>query len=213
VLLPTLLAGDVEFTNALANVATDEVDRRGRYDAILGIDRFSSFRVTIDIPSRRLILQQPAEGESQPSQETAEATGGKRPPDDGRVVDLWRIEGQLLVTIGMNGGVGHLMMIDTGASRTVLGLGAAERLEGIQRSERTAPTHGFGGEVAGTENIRGLDLLFAGEEWRDLSVIGVDLSRRSRLSGTEVAGYLGLDVLRHLTLTFEPGLTRVRVAR
>jgi predicted aspartyl protease len=207
-LLKSLRAEDVKYRDAAAIVASGSVDTLGRYEGIIGADVFDSFRITMDLPGRRLIIEDPEAAGASPGRPPArrEASG-----IGGEAVQVWRVEGQLLVRVGLNQGRTGLMMVDTGASRTVLGLGAAEGLEGISRRPRDARTYGFGGQVERVEDILGLDLAFAGLTQADLPVLGIDLSQRSRLVETEISGYLGLDVLRNCVLVFEPGLRRLTV--
>lgn len=198
VIVPRLRVGDVVFGSALAVVAEGEVDRSGRYDAIIGVDVFSGFRTTLDPRRRRLLLEMPGEGE------------GGEVSEDG-VIRIWNIEGQSLIRVGFNREARGLMMVDTGADRTVLSLDAAGGIHGIGRQKRRGNTFGFGGSIGTVEDITGLTLSFPGFERKRMFAIAIDLSWRSRLTGTEVAGYLGLDVLREFVLTFEPGQSRLRL--
>ena len=206
-LIDSLSLGEVVFRNAAAIVASGNVDPLGRYDGILGADVLDSFRLTIDLRGRRLVLEDPEAAARSGARARGKGPSDRSPASSGAPpVRIWRIEGQLLVRVGLNGGKSALMMLDTGASRTVLGLAAASGLDGIGRRKRSARTYGFGGSLEKVEDIEGLSLSFAGLKPKSLSVVGIDLSSRSRLVGTEISGYLGLDVLRDLSLEFEPGL-------
>ncbi len=199
VILPAVQAGSLKFSDALAHIADGEVDRGDRYDAILGVDVFERFRTTLDLPGRKIVIEVPA------------PAGPGDPPPAG-AIQVWSIEGQPLVRVGFNGEASGLMMLDTGADRTVLALAAAERIQGIRRSRRSAPAWGYGGAIGQVEDVSGLALRIPPIDEDRVSAVGIDLSRRSRLSGVEISGYLGLDHLRRCIIVLEPGQYRMSLA-
>ena len=214
VLLPGVTIAGLSFRNVPAVVASAEVDPLARYDGILGPDALDSFRLVLDLPDRKIRFADPAaasgDGTAPPSGAGASPGPASATPP---AIQLWKVEGQLLLRAGLNGGGTGLLMVDTGASRTVLSLAAADGLKGLSRTRRTGRTYGFGGTVDRVEDIGNLEVTIAGLSPRRLTALGLDLSLRSRLVETEIGGYLGLDVLREYALEFEPGLRTLILRR
>jgi len=240
VLIPSLTLAGMTFRNVPAVVATGEVDPLARYDGILGPDALESFRLILDLPNRKLRFEDPPSaagaaagaaggtgtagaagaagavggaGTTGTAGAAGAATRQKVLAPAARAIRIWKVEGQLLLRVGLNDGASGLMMVDTGASRSVLSLAAADGLRGISRQRREGRTYGFGGTLDRVEDISNLELTVAGLPPRRLSALGMDLSLRSRLVETEIGGYLGLDVLRDYALEFEPGLTSLTLRR
>ncbi|MGH9796220.1 MAG: hypothetical protein ACRD5G_15750 [Candidatus Acidiferrales bacterium] len=117
----------------------------------------------------------------------------------------------LLVTVDVNGKP-VVMFIDTGASFTHLDA----RFLDLPRSSRSLRIHG----VAGGADFRVLErvtltLADSGGAGRafDIQTLDVDLATRRKWCKCELAGVLGLDVLRRFasfTIDFEAGVLRLR---
>ncbi len=193
--------GPVVYRDALATVTRESLERRGAYRGILGADLLGGTRLLFrpGPPALRVVAADRAEGAADPLSVDPWAV----PPGD---LPVLRIEGQLLVRLRFGAGRERregLFVLDTGASRTILAAGPAGGLPGMRRGGGTGRIRAYGGEtrVEGRVPLLWLGIPgpgrsrapAAGRELRDVPV--VDPGPRVFLSGTRVAGWLGLDVL------------------
>jgi predicted aspartyl protease len=112
------------------------------------------------------------------------------------------VEGQLLVPARLSGPAGTvegLALLDTGASRTLVELSAAEEIATLtQRGQRSASAYGGQVEFAGQLAVVRVVAAGADEQLRDVGVI--DLADRARHAGVGLIAFIGLDVLTKGTL-------------
>ncbi|HZN54995.1 MAG TPA: aspartyl protease family protein, partial [Candidatus Polarisedimenticolaceae bacterium] len=191
-LLPSLAIGGLAFRDVLVTTTTSEFDPQGRFHGVLGVNVFQGYRVTIDLPGRRLVLEPP---------------GGEAPG-----APYWDVEGQMLVRAGAAGGPDGLFVFDTGAVRSMIGSGFAQAMPAA-RTSSDAAVRTYGGNVRGATLVRGVELRFL-----DLSgskaagVHAADLTQRSRLGGVEVSGFLGMDLLAGKRIVIDTQARRVDVS-
>jgi tetratricopeptide (TPR) repeat protein len=172
-LFPSAAIGDLRFRDALAGSAKQEMDPIGRYHGLIGLSAFEGYRVTLDFAEDRVQLEPPGgEPEGEP---------------------YWTVEGQWLVP-GTVGGETCLFLLDTGATRTMLGLEAVERVADARLGPPVG-VEGFGGHIEGARLVTGVEVAALGLQSGEEPLSAVDLSTRNRLAGIEVAGFLGLDLL------------------
>ncbi|MDQ7006784.1 MAG: hypothetical protein Q9Q40_06095 [Acidobacteriota bacterium] len=198
-LLDRLRLGPLTFSSALAVRSAGSLERRGAYQAIVGLDVLAAAGagVTID----------PFAGEVR----LALLDGGSGAAEDPLAVDPWpagqagvalyRIAGQLLLEAEVETTAGDgpaLLLFDTGASRSLIGAGLLEeRGQPFRRGSRQASA--YGGRLALAGEVPRLGLA-VGDNRRRLKNVGViDLAARSRITGVRVCGFVGLDLLaRHV---------------
>jgi hypothetical protein len=162
------------FADALASVAPQEIDPYGRFHGLLGLAPFDGYRVTIDLARDRLVLERGAPG----------AAAG---------TPYYVVSGQMLVPAETSAGPG-LFLFDTGATHTLV----ADRLVAAAagaRLVREAGISAFGGMREGARVVAGFEVRFAGQSTGSRELRAADLTLRSRVTGVEVAGFLGLDLL------------------
>ncbi len=189
-LLSRFALGDLEFSDALATTTKDEFDPQGRIHGVLGLSVFSGYRVTIDLAHGRLSLSR---------------GGGEL---DG--APYWSVEGQMLVRASVAPGRDGLFLFDTGAVRSMLSRSIVATLPGA-KTDRPASVRTYGGNVADASSVRGVKLRYQQAESGGDPVHASDLTQRSRLSGVEVAGFLGMDVLDRTTIVVDTDAQRVSV--
>lgn len=165
--------GDLQYDSALVTSTREELDPTGRFHGLLGLSPLSGYKVTLDLARKSLLLEPPGE------------------PIEG--ARYWIVGGQILVEARADGAEPGLFLLDTGAGRSLLAATYVEQFEWAQIGPAAAVV-GLGGAYGGARVVRGVQLRF-----QELSGGGelstVDLSLRSRSTGVEISGYLGLEVL------------------
>ncbi len=198
-IVPHLDFGPVRFADALGVVAEGSLHPQGVYRAIVGFDVLGGTRIRLDAATHTASIE-----------ETEAVEDG----DDPLALDPWpaapripivEVEGQLLVParlVGPAGAVDGLALLDTGASRTLIELSAAEELSALtQRGQRSASA--YGGQVEFAGQVATVRVLVAGADvpLRDVGVI--DLADRARHAGVGLIAFVGLDVLTKGTLVVD----------
>jgi tetratricopeptide (TPR) repeat protein len=172
-LFAALDLGGLRFTDALASVAPQELDPYGRFHGLLGLAALEGYRVTLDLSRDRLVLER------------------GMPPTEGGT-PYWVVDGQLLVDAETTAGPG-LFLLDTGATRTLVASGLAAAAGA--RLTREADITAFGGRREGARALAGFAVRFQGFSVGPDELRAADLGLRSAVSGVEVSGFLGLDLL------------------
>lgn len=182
-ILSRFQAGDIGFGDVLASTSGTRLDPAASFQGLIGLDPFNGYIVTLDLARGTLHLAKPPpSGDPWPG------------PGWSRGVRYWTVSGQFLVEAGDAGGARGLFVLDTGATRSLVSENFVERVEGaVVQGE--GMVHGFGGVRPGSARVRGLDLRFQGLTGDDGDLGVDDLSLRSRLSGVEISGFIGLDIL------------------
>jgi len=173
-LISPVSIGDLIFEDALVTSTPDELDATGRFHGLLGVAIFGGHRVTLDRAAKQLRLSR-----------DSDPTAGS---------PYWWISGQLLVRVEAGDGTSGLFVFDTGATQSVVAKSFVERVDEA-RLLYSAPVRAFGGIVAGAKRVQGIELTFQGHSTGGSNLIAYDFEVQSRLSGVEVSGLLGLDVL------------------
>jgi tetratricopeptide (TPR) repeat protein len=169
----TVTIGDLRFRTALASSNKQEMDPTGRYHGVIGLSVFNGYRITLDFADERLILE-PHDP----------ATAGE---------PYWTVEGQWLVR-GTVGGIGGLLLFDSGATHSAIDRATAERLP-TARLGGAVGVRGFGGRIEGARQVQGIEVGFQDLSTGNGPLNALDLSTRSRLGGVELSGFVGLDLL------------------
>ena len=118
----------------------------------------------------------------------------------------WEISGQLLTRAGAVSGPRALFALDTGARRSLVSLGYAADVPGAVLG-RAAGVLAHGGSLTSARSLRGMRLGFQGAEVP--AEVATDLALQGRLSGVEVSGFLGLDLLSSARLVVDTRSRRV----
>jgi tetratricopeptide (TPR) repeat protein len=214
--LARLRVGELLVDNAVAQVAERELDPSARYACILGLDPFSDYRITLDLKKARLLLERLPEEAPEAAREGEERKAVSRiPPRTAREGEslLYDVEGQLLVPASLHrGGATReaLLLLDTGADRSVLDGKAASELGPVPGWAEGRSVRTYGGSAAALGTLSGLRIEAGTVEASNRAVTVLDLGWRSRLGGVAVDGYLGLDLLRgrRLVLDLRRGTVR-----
>jgi tetratricopeptide (TPR) repeat protein len=180
--------GGLGFSNALATTTEQEFEERGRVQGVLGIHIFEGYRVTLDLQRGRLVLDQEPSG------------------DEG--VPYWTFSGQMLVRAAANETHRGLFLFDTGATSTLL---SATFAAGIAEARFREPAQvvGFGGRREGARYVGGVNVGFEGLVSAAAQLPTADLGLRSDLTGVEISGYLGLDLLDRSCIRVDTRTRRV----
>jgi len=186
---PRFDVGGLSFTDALVTSTQEEIDPTGRFQGLIGLSAFAGYRVTIDFKEKRLRLEEVDE------------------PLDGD--PYWTVSGQVLVRARASGGEPGLFMLDTGAMRSLLSLAYAESVDGASLRE-SADLRGLGGAYQGARAVEGARLIFQALEGEG-PLTAVDTTTRSRMTGVEISGYLGLEVLGRSRIIIDTRHQRIRV--
>ncbi len=185
--------GPLAFEWPLATTTPREIDATGRFHGLLGLSPFEAYRVHLDLKAGKLRLER--EGQA--------LLGG---------TPYWEISGQLLVQARiLPDGATGLFLLDTGTDRTTVALGLLEGRQGIGLGP-PVEVRGYGGRWEGARRVTGLRVRLGDFETPGSSLRAVDLSRRSRITGVEIAGLLGLDVLAQRHLVLDPRAHRVWIS-
>ena len=111
---------------------------------------------------------------------------------------------------GTSSGPRGLFLIDTGALRTLVALEYAADVPGAKLGS-PASVRGYGGKLQSARGVRGIRLGFQGAAAPADGLAAADLKLQSRLSGVEVSGFLGLDMLSGTRVVINTHARRVRL--
>jgi tetratricopeptide (TPR) repeat protein len=192
-LLAEIEFGGLKYKDALVSASSEELHPSGAFHGVIGLSVFSGYRVTLDLERGRLVLDRsetPVSGESE---------------------RYWVVSGQMLVEVRTGSGETALMVLDTGASRSVLSKEFARALPEAKVGG-SAVARGYAGPHPDAQTVKGVRLEFLGLEDRGDAKTAVDFAQRSRIGGVELSGLLGMDVLDGNVLVIDPGSHRVLVS-
>ena len=182
--------GGLSFADALVTTTEQELEPHGRFHGVLGLQIFEGYRVTLDLPERRLLLEPPGE-----------AFKG---------ADYWMFSGQMLTYAEAAGGNEGMFLLDTGATSTLLSVRFAESIGGA-RLDRPVNVRGYGGVHPGARAVQGAELFFQGRTTGADGLQAIDLDLRGKMGAIEVSGYLGLDLLDGTRIVVDTTRRRVLV--
>lgn len=187
---PSFALGELKYGDALVTSTDEEIEATGRFHGLLGLSPFGGYRVTLDLDEKRLRLDWDAE------------------PLDGE--PYWVVAGQILVRARAAGGEPGLFLFDTGAMRSLVSAAYAERLKGaVIRS--AASVQGLGGTYEGARIVENASMEFQGLSGEG-PLFAVDTSVRSRMTGVEISGNLGLELLGGKRIVIDTGSQTIRVS-
>lgn len=158
---------------------------------LVGLGPFDGYRVEIDLATNRLRA----------------SLAPERPEPGGE--PYWSFGGQIVVRVTAGSDAAGLFLLDTGATRSLVDLVFAEQARA--RVAGRSRVVGFGGARSEARVVDRLILRFAGAATDGRPLNGVDLSMRSRLTGVEVSGFLGLDALDGRRIVFDTRHRRVYI--
>jgi tetratricopeptide (TPR) repeat protein len=110
---------------------------------------------------------------------------------------VFRFGHSILLPTSVNNSKDMLFGLDTGAFGNLLSVRAG-RLVSKVNSESRIQVHGLNGTVNQVYSSEKATLVFGHFKQANLDIITLDLSTVSRMTGTEVSGFLGFDMLRQL---------------
>lgn len=179
-----LTLGELAFAEVLATSRKVEIDPFGRYHGLLGLGAFSGYRVTLDLRAGELTVG--------PNEEPlADAT------------PYWQLGGLVYVE-GRIGGREALLLLDTGASSTLVNRSLAAEIPGAALGEERS-IRGVGGAYEGTRRLEGVEIELGTLRGEGTAPVAVDLDARDAQAGFRVGGYVGLDVLAGARIVFDTG--------
>jgi hypothetical protein len=106
---------------------------------------------------------------------------------------LHPVRAALMIQVEVDGR-NRKFFVDTGATRTVVDVGAAGREAGLALQRAHFAERGVG--VAGEGVVAEVDLNVGGRAWPKRRVVIMDLSELERVYGQKVDGIVGMDLLR-----------------
>jgi tetratricopeptide (TPR) repeat protein len=220
---------DMDFHNCPLSVI--ERVPRGT-DGVIGTDVFSQFLIELDFPASLLTLSRlpprPGQtvsraslklGNDDPATETGEkrssdsATGsGTRTaaryedryiaPEMHSYVQIFRIGHMLLVPTTINENISKLFLLDTGAFDNTITPVVAREVTKVHRAPRIE-VHGTNGEVKKVYVASRVTIDFGHLRQEVPDMVSFDMSRASRIAGTEISGTLGIAMLHLLTVRLD----------
>jgi predicted aspartyl protease len=223
--------GNLEFRDCLVDVS-DRGNVINR-DGLIGTDVFSNFLVTLDFPWRKLRLaplpQRPGE-ESAPvtlaTQETTQQDSSagansqaEAKPDKTKVVShgpydryvapemkdyspVYRIGHDMIVPTMLNNKTVRLFIVDTGAFRTAVSPAAAREVTKVS-SDADMHVKGISGSVDHVYSGDKVIVQFAHLRQEIDDIVSFDNTNISDGLGTEISGFLGIDLLHFLTISID----------
>jgi hypothetical protein len=219
----SIKVGDMEFHNCLVEV-TDKQNEIAGVDGLVGPDMFSSYVVTLDIPSRVLRLdplpKRPDDtGAAGPALDTSGAdmedtvTPRNRyvAPEMANWTKIFRSGHDLIFPTNINGGPTRLFIMDTGASdEGLISIDAAKEVTGVGGSDMIIS--GVSGSVNDVKSANNVTIMFGGVRQQLRDVPAIDLSGLGRGSGVEISCLIGFVTLRELIISIDYRDSLVHIA-
>ena len=220
---------DMEFHNCPVYVM-DGIPRG--IDGVIGADVFSQFLVELDFPASTLTLSRlpprPGQTASRASlklgdEDAATGTGEKSSSDSASnlgthpaaryedryiapemhsYVQIFRFGHMLLVPTTINESANKLFLLDTGAFDNTIAPDVAREVTKVHRAPRIE-VHGTNGAVKKVYVASRVTIDFGHLRQEVPDMVSFDMSRASRLAGTEISGTLGMTMLHLLTIRLD----------
>jgi len=205
--------GDLDFHNCLVRIF-DKKDVL-QVDGLIGADVFSSYLVTIDVPSRmvRLAPLPPRPDDTAATSQTLDTSGADAQnesaprnryvaPEMATWTKVFRSGHMLIFPTNINKGPWRLFLMDTGASyEGLISIDAAKEVTGVRGSDIVI--RGVSGKVNDVHSADDITIYFGGVGQQLHGVPAVDLSAVGRSSGVEISGLIGFVTLRELIITID----------
>ena len=205
--------GDLDFHNCLVRIF-DKKDVLP-VDGLIGADVFSSYLVTIDVPSRmvRLAPLPPRPDDTAATSQTLDTSGADAQnesaprnryvaPEMKDWYGVYRVGHELLVPASLNQTPPRLFILDTGAFTTSVSDTAARAVTKVHTDDNIH-VHGISGKVNKVYSADKIDFRFAGMEQKVTDAVAFENSSISKNTGLEVSGFLGATTLGQLTITID----------
>ena len=128
-------------------------------------------------------------------------------PEMASWVQVFRFGHELLIPTRVNDSKPMLFLIDTGAFDNILSTTAAQRVSNLLADTRGVGVRGMSGSVGKVYRAKA-KVQFGHFANNDLYMLTLDMSKISRITGTEVSGVLGFAMLSamHLKIDYRDGL-------
>jgi tetratricopeptide (TPR) repeat protein len=221
--------GDMDFHNCPLSVI--ERVPRGT-DGVIGTDVFSQFLIELDFPTSTLTLSRlpPRLGQTVSKvslklgdEDPAAGTGEKRSSDSATgaetrtalryedryiapemrsYVQIFRFGHMLLVPTTINEKASKLFLLDTGAFDNTITPDVAREVTKVHRAPRI-DVRGTNGEVNKVYVASRVTIDFGHLRQEVPDMVSFDMSRASRIAGTEISGTLGMAMLHLLTVRLD----------
>jgi Flp pilus assembly protein TadD len=207
----SLRIGELEFHNCLVQIT--EKKSVLDVDGLIGADVFSSWVVTLDIPSREVRLsplpKRPYDTVQTSGLDTA--GGGENTqavPRDRYIAPemkdwtpVFRHGHNLIFLTSIGKTPAKLFIMDTGSGATIISTTAAKEVTGV--GESNTHLRGISGEVQNVSQADNLTIVFAHVGSPLRNVLAIDTSSLGRGSGVEISGLIGFDTLRELIISID----------
>jgi hypothetical protein len=200
-ILSRLETGPISFRDVTAFASDTRLDLGASFRGLIGLGPFRGYIITLDLAEGEMLFSPPP-----PSGEPWSGEGWSRG------ARYWTVSGQMLVEAGDAGGARGLFILDTGAGRSLVSENFVERVDGVV-VRREGAVRGFGGVRAESQLVQGVDLRFQGLAGKARSLGVADLNLRSRLSGVEICGFIGLEMLAGQVIRIDTLAQRVFVKK
>lgn len=210
----------VEFRNCYVTVI-EKSSPRSFYDQVDGLIAagfFSNYLVDLDIPNATLKLGplpvRPAVENQESAAVNSDDPDAKSfhdryiPKEMAAWLDLYRFGSAIVIPARVNGSGAELFEVASSTAMNVLSADFAREQASLKPDKVSANLEGINGRVSG-ETIGQVALEFANLRFKAVRVISFN-DRSSESAETEIAGYLGTEILRNLRITidYRDGLIR-----
>jgi predicted aspartyl protease len=197
--------GDIEFRDCVIQVTLKE--NSNPEEGTLGLQMFTPFLVTLDLPAHRLRLSSLPETAPGPRDDS---TRQLIAPDTAEQSQRQFLSfGHLiLLPVRVNDKAEGLFILDTGANTTSVSASLAKQVTALQNSKMRVT--GASGEVNDVFLAPDIRLRFAGKTETAEDMQAFDRPALSRSLETEVSGLIGLPALTHrkIVINYRDGVVR-----
>jgi predicted aspartyl protease len=212
----SIRVGGMEFHNCMVRVFETKNVLDGR-DGLIGADVFRSFVVTLDFPSHEIRLgplpKRPDEAEEKVSLETDSDDAAPQTiaetrkdryvaPEMADWSKVFRSGHFLIFPTQIGNAPKKLFVMDTGASLNLISPDAAREVAHVS-SDTDMRIRGISGDVKNVFGTGAIDIQFANVRQQSLGMTAIDTTGISRGTGVEIAGFIGYQTLRELTISID----------
>ncbi len=177
----------------------------GGHDGVIGADIFRDFLIGIDFVHDRLSLDPFPE---RPPEHLGDAPNVS-PAGFTRV---FRFGNHLVLPTLVNNNKGHLFLIDSGSSQSLIDASTARQTTKIYADDRTRIS-GVQGDVNKVARADTVSLVFAGFQQDNPDLLAFDMTNLGNAFGIRLSGVLGMPVLTQLKLTIDYRYGDIRLER
>jgi tetratricopeptide (TPR) repeat protein len=218
----SLKIGNLEFQNCYVTVV-ERASPRSFYDQFQGLIAagfFSAYLVDVDIPNAKLTLR-PLPSRPTAEEQDSAAIDSSDPeaqsfhdrytaPAMSGWTQMYHFGNAILIPAQVNGSPPALFEVAAASKYNVLSPEFAQERASLKRDFRSAHLEGINGKIS-SESSGKVKLAIAELHFKAIRVFSFDDTRPSDSGETEIAGYLGFDLLRylHFTIDYRDGLIHV----